>query len=403
MQQTYRLAFFRIFLLGFVILPTMVEAQDNPETPGETSAPIIGIRPSDKPDGSRFEAQVEPGQSHEFTVVVGNYGLEPIELRTYVADISAGINGGMLMADSSAERTGITLWLDYPTEELALEPGVEIELPMIVTVPENAEPGQYVTAVALETINPVQELGSFNQYFRKVVSIYTLVPGDLSTEFELGEPEVLYDQNRPFVVIPIANTGGLRIDLSGTYILQNRQGDVIGEGSIQLAPIYMGHETNIYIPLSTPPPAGDYVVGFEFLDSSSGISVGSDEVSIMVSEPPVRDEVVSVSFENIDVTANDEPIVFANVSVDVVSGQKSQSSTRLTLSIYHNGAHVEDLVLAENLSVGVNDSITVSQRYLPATNWESGTYTFSLKLESTSGGQISLLLEEEDVATLEVP
>ena len=48
---------------------------------------------------------------------------------------------------------------------------------------------------------------------------------------------------------------------------------------------------------------------------------------------------------------------------------------------------------------------TVSQRYLPLTGWETGSYGLSLKLETVNPGDgaVSVLLQSDNVAPVNVP
>lgn len=396
-----------LVVAAFLVAPVAVASQEPANTAddgvrvrGDVS---IGIRPQDKADGERFEALVEPGETVQLVSVMSNFGDEPVGLRTYTSDLIPVVNGGLRMAHYEDEHTGVTSWIDYPVEVFELQPGESAERPVTITVPEGTPSGQYVGAIALETTEPVNagEGAALDQYFRKVVSVYITVPGDLVTDFTLGDPEVRVVYGQASVIIPVANTGNIRIDLGGRIYLLDLDGNVIHEHEMVLAPIYMGQETLIQSPIPVAPPEGDYLLSFEFIDRESQISIASEEVAVNVPDASVAG-VAPVVFENVVIEANADPIVFANVSVDVTLAQTTVRSSRLTLSVFHDGELVEDFVLAENLTLP-QGTTTVTQRYLPDTNWESGTYTFSLKLEAIEGVSGTVLLEEPDVATLEVP
>lgn len=406
MPSRNRHRFTTVLLLIFLLAsPVAVAAQDQstPEATDAGSGVLISIRPHDLPDGSRFEATVEPGQSAELTAVLQNFGDEPIELLTYTSDVVPSINGGLKIAERDSEHTGTTLWMEFLAEEFTLQPNEAIERPIIITVPEGTPPGQYVNAVAMQTAKPVNEGqgGAFEQYFRKVVSVYITVPGEMVSDFTIGEPEVYVVRNRASIQIPVANTGNVRLDLITEVTLVNSEGDVVHRGETRMGPVYNGQEVFFQLSFSTLPPGGDYTFSYSFTDYYSEVARSVESIAI---EFPEAEELVQApfSFENVIVEPNDDPILFANVSIDVVLAQSSYRSTRLTLSVFHNGELVEDFVLAENLSLSQGTTV-VSQRYLPATSWESGTYTFSLRLENVEGDQSSILFEQDEVATLEVP
>lgn len=406
MRRTRGFVVVRYLLLMLMALtPLAGFAQDTPAAEGtpDPNAVLISIRPKDQEDGSRFEAEVGAGETVDLTAVMTNFGASPIELRVYTADVVPAINGGLRLAERGTEPTGTSLWMSFSEEEFTLQPQESIERPITITVPEGTPAGQYVNAVALETVNPINPSASssFEQFFRKVVSVYITVPGDLAANFELGTPEVLVAQGRSGIQIPLSNTGNVRIDLVGAVLIKSPEGNVVYEGTVQLGPVYNGQQTMIQIAFGSVPPPGDYLLTYSLTDNASEVNVSTSEMKIVVPEDSFVGE-VPVAFENVSVAPNADPIVFANVSVDVVLINTSYRSTRLTMSVYRDGELVEDFVLAENLSLA-EGTTTVSQRYLPETNWESGTYTFSLRLDSTENDTTTLLLEEKDVATLEVP
>lgn len=388
-------------LLMFVSSSISVLAQDS-DTPESSSETMISIIPKGMPDGSRFEIELGPGESAEMVAVIQNFGAEPIELRTFITGIVPMANGGLQIAERDAELHGSTLWLDYPGGEFTLAPGESTERVISVTVPEDAAPGQYVNAVSLETVNPVNEdaSGAFTQYFRKVVSVYVVVPGALAGNFEISEPIVEVFQGRAVIHLPVTNIGNARVDLTGSVTLVDSEGEVVSTGDLVLGPIYMGQETEILVSIRPAPPVGDYMLTYVFTDSASGIVVTNENLALEMPEDEQPGDAVA-SFDNVEIAANADPIVFANVVVDV-NATTPQRSTRLTMSVTHDGELVEEFVLADNLALP-QGSTTVTQRYLPALSWQPGTYEFSLKLELIEGGSLTLLLEEENVVTLEVP
>ena len=393
-----------LLVMVLTVWPLAGFAQDagTPEPYVPASGVLIAIHPKGQDDGSRFEVEAKPGEQVTATALITNFGAEPIELRTYVRDLLPSPNGGLTMQELGEEKFASAQWIEYPDEEFTLESQQSIERNLVITVPEGTDPGQYVSAVALETVKPIGDTsGSFEQFFRKVVSIYVTVPGDTVVDFTLGEPEILVRGGLSGVQIPITNSGNTRMDLTGDLTLTAEDGTVVHSGEVRLGPIYMGQETVIQIAFATMPPAGNYTVAYTLTDSVSGVSKSTDPIAVVVPED-TSGQVAPIAFENVVIEANADPIVFANVSVDVTLTQANYPSTRLTLSVYYNGEHVEDFVMADNLSLS-QGTTNVAQRYLPATGFVSGEYTFTLKLESVEGGQTSMLFEEKDVATLEVP
>lgn len=382
---------------------TMAQSDSTPEQAPSAPEVVISVRPEGAEDGARFEATAEPGETVEFTAVLENFGEAPIKLRTYISDVLPTLNGGLSVAAPDSERTGITTWVTYDTEEFELQPGESILRPIVIQVPEDTAPGQYVNAVVLETVDPVDQSGMIRQFYRKVVTIYVTVPGDVVTDFTLGEPEMIIDAGRAGILIPVQNAGNVRLELEVEYALMNPDGSLFFNNRQRLGVIYMGQETYMILGFVSIPPPGEYVLNVTATERESGLQRTLEEVKITAPEVEDAPAVQPVTFDSITIEPNADPIAFANVSVEINTATDSFPSTRLTLSVFRDGEFVEDFVLAENLAITVGQPAVVTQRYLPATSWESGTYTFSLKLESTQSGTASLLLEEKDVATLEVP
>jgi len=186
-------------------------------------------------------------------------------------------------------------------------------------------------------------------------------------------------------------------------VLSDSSGAVIMRESLVLGTVYGGHETLVrsWVPPTLPP--GEYKVSLSLTDDVTGFANQIENVSVTMPEPPEEAELVPLEFSNVVIAPNADPIQFASIVVEITNNAQVQRSTRLTLVVEKDGEHLEDFVVAENLLLE-QGMTTVSQRYLPITGWESGSYTFSLKLESAdASGSTSQLLNEEDVATLDVP
>jgi hypothetical protein len=397
-----------ICLLASVVSATPVtisaqEAASSPEVSPNDSPVQITLRPKDGLDGDRFEVEMEPGSTSDLVAVIQSFGPDPIELRTYTTDVAPMVNGGLGVRELDSEQHEPTTWMTYKTETMTLDTNQMIEKPFTVTVPEDTAPGEYVNALVLETVNPVPTEGSdaFNQYFRKVVSVYITVPGPVEPAFELGEPSIEVQGSEGLIYVPLHNTGNVRIDLEGVVKLVNGSGDTVLESPVILGPVYSGQETVVRLYLPSMPPEGDYRISMDLSDEELGVTKSLEEAALLVPEAE-SSEVAPIAFDGVVVEANADPIQFANVTIDVAISGSAFQSTRLTMSVFKDGEAVEDFVLADNLSLPLGTT-TVQQRYLPLTGWESGSYTFSLKLEDTSSGGATEVFSEADVATIEVP
>lgn len=386
-------------LLASLLMPLApVRAQDSTSS----AAVQISLRPTDGKDGDRFEVEITPGQSTTLSATLQNFGSDAIELRTYTADVLPVANGGLGLAKQGSEQHAPTTWMTYPDETLTLQAGESVERPITIAVPADTPPGQYVNALALETVNPVKTQGAFEQYFQKVVSVYITVPGPIEPGFTLGKAEIVVQGTSGAIQIPLENTGNIRLDLTGTITVKDATGTAVLTMPLTLGPIYAKQRTYVQVPLPVLPPAGSYTVSAEFTDEAQKVSQSAGDMAIEV--PQTAAEQAPIAFQNVKIEPNASPITFANVSLDVVVKDTPLKATRLTLSVSRDGKPVEDFVLADNLALP-QGSTTVTQRYLPAAGWTPGTYTFSLKLESIDPATkaSSVVLTQDDVASFKVP
>lgn len=395
---------FFVLIVALLLAPVAtVRAQDNTPSP-EAAGPAvqISLRPTKGNDGDRFEAEIKPGQSATLSATLQNYGSDPIDLRTYTADVLPVANGGLGLADRDSNQHPPTTWMTYPDENLTLQPGQSVDRTIEIAVPANTASGQYVNAIALETVNPVKTQGAFEQYFRKVVSVYITVPGPVQPGFALGQPTILVQGTSGLIQIPLENTGNIRLDLTGTIVVKDGTGTAVLTSPMTLGPIYSGQKTVVQAALPVLPPAGAYTVSADFKDDSQKVSQSVADQAITV--PETAAEQAPIAFQNVTIAPNATPIQFANISLDIVVKDTPIKASRLTLSVSRDGKPVEDFVLADNLALP-QGSTTVAQRYLPAAGWTPGTYSFSLKLESIDPATkaSSVVLTQDNVASFKVP
>ena len=387
--------------------PVYAQSSSTPEAATTSTAEVqMVLRPDGGGDGERLEVEIAAGDSAELTVYVGNLGNEQLGVRTYVADLQTKVNGGLEMLPEDSEKHEPTTWAEFNAQTFEIESGQEYAKTFTVSVPPGTESGQYVIPIAAQTVDSfvIEGSANFRQIIRKVIPVYVTVPGEMGTSFTFGEPEFYASSSLPALDIPITNTGDTVLRLSGSFTLKDASGGVLLEAPIQMAAFYRGHETVVSVGLSRLLPEGEYLVTIDLTDAASGVSNGFEDKPFTM--PNIEDALApqELVFENVAIEANAEPIQFASIAVDIANAGSAYPQARLTLGVSHDGEPVEDFVLSDGFTVP-QGTVAVQQRYLPVTGWETGTYTFSLKLEAIdpSSGATSLLLESDDVATIEVP
>ena len=398
-----------MFLLASLLLPAVAVAsiQDLPATPSTGEAISFSLNPKGQPDGSFFEIEAKPGSTTRLTVEVSNTYSQPLSLRSFVTDVYTVVNGGMGTGDEGDTSQPPTAWIDYPAATYDLEPGEGREIEFSVNVPDDAEPGNYVSALILQTAEAVPVAGTslFDQIIRKGVAIDITVPGEATPDFELGDVVYAEGPNVPTLTIGVSNTGDLRLRLNGTLEVKDATGTVILAGDVETGSIYARTATSLQLVLQQPLPTGEYTVTLNLTDTSYGVSHNLENVPFTVENAtPVAQ--VPVEFNDFEVTPL--PVAtapqFVTIKGTIANGGAVIPNARLTVHVMKDGEEVESFPLIPSLSLAQGET-AIEQRYIPLSGFTSGTWTFSLTLESVdpSSSSATVILTQDLEDSLVIP
>ncbi len=392
------------FTQTYPVAGQVVNVNGSPEaTPPASSSPRFALVAMDEEKSGRFsDIEIAPGETRQLTVVVMNVGEVHASLRTFKANALVSINGGFVSDEETSAPFGSTEWIDYPTTELELGPGEQHEIAFTVRVPPDALPGQYISGLVVETAEALEIAGggSLDQILAYSISIGILVPGELSYGFELGEPEVIESAGSQVVTIPLTNTGTYLLRPSGEIILR-QDGEVVLRSSVEMGSVYAGLSTALEIILPDQMLPGDYELDLVLHDEGSGAEGSVENAHITVPEP-VDPRGIFVASAIIEPNADE--IVFANIDVTLENGGQQIPAANVTLEVMRDGESIEIVPLATN-QVMLSGENQFTDRYIPEEMWESGTYTFNIKVSAVdpNGGQETVLVDEELDATIVVP
>jgi hypothetical protein len=307
---------------------------------------------------------------------------------------------GLRELDSSP--SGSTIWLDYPKEELRLDPGSVIEREFDIAVPADTPPGEYVTGIALQTANPVNEnpgegMFRINQYYRSVIGIRILVPGELSPDLEIGQAEFVVEGGIPAIVVPISNTGNQQAQPSGEVLITDADGDILLSAPVQMGRIYGGHETELWIGLAAPLPQGVYNVSVELKDSTKNISASSEsEMAVEATEVEVADSLITIASASLEPGPAADNVQFANVQATITNSGEPVGNAQLSLLVNRDGEEVERFPISQALSLQQGDT-TVTTRYIPLEGWSKGEWTFELLLETVESNGAAVVVASQPI------
>jgi len=291
-----------------------------------------------------------------------------------------------------------------------LEPGVRMERTFTVTVPDDAEPGQYISALAIQTAESVAvgESDMLRQIIKKSIAVFIIVPGPETPGLEIGEARVEQTSTSNSLVIDVRNTGNVYLNPSGTITMTTAAGEQVLTTPVTMGPVYAGDETTIELFIPTILAAGDYTVSVDLADESTGVSAEMQDVTLAVAEPPsdvAAAEPVTISAVTLDlITGGGDELQALNVTVSLENPEQAIPSGRLTMHVSRDGELVEDYPLNSSLVVQ-SGTTEIQQRYVPLGAWEPGTYTFALTLEAVdpNSGQVTVLATLDVEETIEVP
>jgi hypothetical protein len=357
-------------------------------TPAAVEAPVFGIiAVGDFPNGFFDDVEVTQGSSVELTAAFVNTGTVPVNLRSFKVNALSGPNGGFVAGEENDSPIGATAWIDFEPYEFALDANEQLGLRFTVTVPEDAQPGQYISGLAAVTTDEYAIPGSsmLTQARAYYISVGILVPGELTHSFELGTPTV----EDAAIVIPIANTGNYLVRPAGELTLTNANGEISHRSMIEMGSVYAALATTVVagIPAQTPP--GDYLVNLSLTDPASGATAEVKDASITIA---ATEQTTGVTATTVTVEPTGEPIAFANVQVTLNNGGEYLQAANVVLNVFFNGEPLETFPLATNQVLPVGET-QLTARYIPLDLWQSGTYTFEIVVSAVdpSGGAETVL------------
>jgi len=405
--RTIRFSGLVAFVVALIIGPA-VSAQDAgiSGTPASetSSAPRFALVAQDEQGTGRFsDLEVEPGQSRELTVSVVNVGDVHASLRTYKVNALSSINGGFISDEESAEPVGSNAWVDYPTRSIELAPGTQEDITFSVTVPADAQPGQYISGLVVETADAlvIDGGGALDQILGYAITVGILVPGEVIYEFELGDPVIGDSAGNRSVEMPFVNTGSYLVRPAGELVVTDAEGNDVLTTPVQMGSVYAGLSTLVEVILPEQMAGGDYTISLSLTDDASGATASIDSAEVAV---PDLGDTAGVSVESVAIEPNADEIVFANVDLTLNNGGQQIPASNVTLDVMRDGELVESVPLATN-QILLSGENQFTDRYIPEEMWQSGTYTFSITVSAVdpNGGQETILLDEELDATIVVP
>ena len=251
--------------------------------------PRLGLTPIGE-GGAYFDRTAEPGEAIELQVELANFGHDAVLARTFAADAYSIINGGFGAELFGEPASDTTLWLEYVTDEVMLEPQAARIIDFSVTVPADTAPGEYITALVAENVEPyVGSEGTgvaLEQVNRTVVAVAISVPGPRQPALEIGAAGHKAAAGSSFVTFEVSNPGNVHLKPSGEFFLRDAGGAELATAPAVMDSVYAGSETLFEAPLAEALEPGDYCAELSLTDEATGATDSTECLNLTVQPPP---------------------------------------------------------------------------------------------------------------------
>ena len=234
--------------------------------------------------GSFFDLTMDPGQHKTLGVILSNDGTVSVAARTYAADVYTIVNGGFGGRLRDEPQTGMTSWVDYPSEALHIAAGERTRRSFDVEVPGDAGPGEYITSVVLE-YDVLPQVGAgveVDQVVRQAVAVVVTVPGARVPAIDIGAASHQVAAGKSIVSVAVRNTGNIRLKPLIDFTLTDAGGATVSHASVAMDSFYARTATTVEVPLAALLLPGRYTVGFSVGDTTQKLAVREASIPLVV-------------------------------------------------------------------------------------------------------------------------
>lgn len=211
-------------LLGLLAVAGTPAALADGEPDPATRWAVTPAGESGQDGRSSLQHALDPGESLTEHIAVHNLSDRQETFRLSAADGFTTATGRFDMLASAEESTDAGTWIDI-APEVTVGAGESVVVPLTITVPQRAEPGDHPAGVAASVLS-TRSAGdgtSLGVESRVGVKVTTRVTGELAPAVSIGDVSATYDGSwNPFrpgqvtATFEVANEGNTRLSIAGT-------------------------------------------------------------------------------------------------------------------------------------------------------------------------------------------
>ncbi|HWV36221.1 MAG TPA: hypothetical protein VNZ55_11360, partial [Thermomicrobiales bacterium] len=195
--------------------------------------------------------------------------------------------------------------------------------------------------------------------------------------------------------------GNVLVKPAGDLTLRDDAGAVVFTAPVAMGSVYAGMTVPLSVRLASSLPSGDYQLSVNLTDEATGAtaSLQRDSFAISTSNEPETSFVLSGSV-TLKPDANDP--AYADVAVQITNQGEAVADSEVVMDVMKDGELVEAFPLAPSLSLPQGET-SVNQRYVPPSGWETGSWSFVVRLKLVDqGGAATTLATLDTIPPIEV-
>jgi len=174
----------------------------------------------------RYQYTLDTGQIVEDTLSIqrkmGRKDAYEVDLDLYVVDAYMTSNGFLGMSPEDQDQLHIGQWITYEVSDYNMLGSTSLEVPLTISIPENATPGQYIGGLIL--IEKKSDSESTDQSgstikLRYATAISINLEGELKPSYEVKNISYTIEDNILNLEFDFFNTGNVAYTLEGDFLL----------------------------------------------------------------------------------------------------------------------------------------------------------------------------------------
>jgi hypothetical protein len=182
--------------------------------------PAVSADPDAAGNRSELTYLADPGAVIQDAVTVFNFGTVQENFQVYATDAFNNNEGQFDVLPADKKPSDVGTWVKFSQEGITVPPGKQATIPITITIPRDAAPGDHVGAiVASSPTSGTDALGNVVTFDRRTGSrMYVRVNGPLTAELAVTNVDTTYDHS----ISPLGGTARVK------YRIENR-------GNVRLA------------------------------------------------------------------------------------------------------------------------------------------------------------------------